>query len=71
MPCSVIVISGIVSKFPLMLQLLLKTSLVISDLDENAILNCLLRISTLSTGSGCKTPSDLRGGMVLLSALLC
>lgn len=34
-------ISGIVSKSPLMLQLLLKISVVISDFDENVIWNCL------------------------------
>lgn len=32
-----------------------------SDFDENAIWNCLLRMSALSTESWCKAPSDLIG----------
>lgn len=39
-----------------------------SDFDENAIWNCLLRMSALSTESWCRAPSDLIGGMMLSSA---
>ena len=58
-------------KLPFHVAGFLKDSSDTSVLVENAIWNCLFRMLALSLESGCSIPSALRGGMVLLSDLLC